>query len=150
MRIAYITVIFTLLALLSAALHARLTVHGDKKGRGQPLDFLVNRQIYFLRFLSIKFIPLFKINNNNEKLAARLELPDDGAPEAYAIFAHCFTCTKNIKVAGIISKAIAKRGIAVLRFDFTGLGNSEGDFSSTTFSSTQDDLKCAINFLKDN
>lgn len=79
-------------------------------------------------------------------LAARLEMPA-GTPRAYAIFAHCFTCSKESKAASFISRALAGRGIAVLRFDFTGLGESAGDFSDTNFSSNIDDIVCAARYL---
>ena len=80
-------------------------------------------------------------------LAARLEAPAE-RPRAYALFAHCFTCSKDTKAATYISAALAERGIAVLRFDFTGLGGSEGDFASTNFSSNIGDLVAAANFLR--
>jgi uncharacterized OsmC-like protein/alpha-beta hydrolase superfamily lysophospholipase len=80
-------------------------------------------------------------------LAGRLELPD-GPPRAYALFAHCFTCTKDIFAAGRIAEALAGHGIAVLRFDFTGLGASEGDFAHTNFSSNVQDLIKAADFLR--
>jgi esterase/lipase len=89
-------------------------------------------------------------NSNGEKLAARIDFPADGKPLAYALFAHCFTCSKNFKVAGNISKALTREGIAVLRFDFTGLGDSEGDFSETSFSSNISDLVSAAEYLKEN
>ena len=81
-------------------------------------------------------------------LAARLELPD-GEPAAYALFAHCFTCTKDIFAAGRIAEGLAERGIAVLRFDFTGLGASEGDFAHTNFTSNVEDLVKAAAFLRE-
>ena len=84
-----------------------------------------------------------------DTLAARLDLPVDATPISYAIFAHCFTCTKNIKAAGNISRALTGEGIAVLRFDFTGLGESGGDFANTNFSSNVGDLVAAAEFLKD-
>ncbi|WP_224983641.1 bifunctional alpha/beta hydrolase/OsmC family protein [Geomonas agri] len=87
-------------------------------------------------------------NANGTRLAARLELPDDERPVAYAIFAHCFTCSKNIKAAVNITRAMSSRRIAVLRFDFTGLGESEGDFAETTFSSQVSDLVAAAEFLE--
>ena len=87
-------------------------------------------------------------NARGEQLAARLELPDDERPVAYAVFAHCFTCSKNLKAAVNISRAMSSRRIAVLRFDFTGLGESEGDFSRTTFSSEVSDLVAAARFLE--
>src|SRR5579859_862128 len=91
--------------------------------------------------------PVSFSNSRNEALAGRLELPA-GEPRAWAIFAHCFTCSKDSKAAAYISQALAARGIAVLRFDFTGLGSSGGDFSSSTFSSNLDDLASAAEFLR--
>ena len=64
------------------------------------------------------------------ELAARIELPV-GRPRGHALFAHCFTCSKDLKAARWISLALAERGIAVMRFDFTGIGESEGDFVDT-------------------
>ncbi len=87
-------------------------------------------------------------NASGQTLSGRLELPD-GPPRAFAIFAHCFTCSKNIAAAGRIGRALAARGIAVLRFDFTGLGNSEGDFANTTFSSNIEDLVAAADRLRE-
>ena len=81
------------------------------------------------------------------ELAARLELPA-GEPRAYALFAHCFTCSKDSKAAAYISQALAARGIAVLRFDFTGLGASGGEFADTSFSSNIGDLVAAAQFLR--
>jgi putative redox protein len=81
-------------------------------------------------------------------LSARLELPVDEKPVAYALFAHCFTCSKNYKAVVDISRALAQARIGVLRFDFTGLGESEGDFSETTFSSNVEDLIAAAQFLE--
>jgi len=84
-----------------------------------------------------------------DELAARLDRPGSGEPRAYALFAHCFTCSKDLKAVGRISRALVERGIAVLRFDFTGLGESEGDFADTNFSSNLDDLVAAADFLRD-
>lgn len=78
-------------------------------------------------------------NADGHDLAARLDRPD-GAPVAYALFAHCFTCSKDLQAVRRISRALTDAGIAVLAFDFTGLGQSEGDFEETTFSTTVDDL----------
>ncbi|MBX9778632.1 MAG: alpha/beta fold hydrolase [Xanthobacteraceae bacterium] len=86
-------------------------------------------------------------NAKGEKLAAVLDLPD-GAPRAYALFAHCFTCGKNVVAAKRIADALTALGIAVLRFDFTGIGSSEGEFSNTTFSSNVDDLVAAADHLR--
>ena len=82
-------------------------------------------------------------------LAARLDTPP-GAPRAYALFAHCFTCSKDIFAAARISEALVERGFAVLRFDFTGLGASEGEFANTNFSSNVEDLVRAADFLREN
>ncbi|QDU40009.1 Alpha/beta hydrolase family protein [Maioricimonas rarisocia] len=86
-------------------------------------------------------------NSQGETLSGRLELPA-GTPRAFAIFAHCFTCSKNVHAASRISRALSQRGIAVLRFDFTGLGNSEGDFANTNFSSNVEDLLAAATALQ--
>ena len=82
-------------------------------------------------------------------LAARLDMPAL-PPRAFALFAHCFTCSKDSKAATFVSSALAEQGIAVLRFDFTGLGASEGDFSDTGFSSNVADLVAAADWLRGN
>lgn len=80
-------------------------------------------------------------------LAARLDLPT-GTPRAYALFAHCFTCSKDSLAAARVSAALRERGFAVLRFDFTGLGDSGGDFANTDFSSNIGDLLAAVEWLR--
>jgi len=87
-------------------------------------------------------------NKNGDQLVGRLQFPMSQHPKAYAIFAHCFTCGKNLKVVREISSAIAELGIAVLRFDFTGLGQSDGEFEDTNFSHDVEDLIQASNFLE--
>ena len=82
-------------------------------------------------------------------LGGRLELPTGRPPRAFALFAHCFTCTKNIRAAVTISRALAQQGIGVLRCDFTGLGESDGDFADTNFSSNVDDLVAAGRYLSE-
>jgi putative redox protein len=82
-----------------------------------------------------------------QQLAAALELPE-GKTLAYALFAHCFTCGKDVLAAKRIAVALAAKGIAVLRFDFTGLGSSEGDFANSTFSSNVADLVRAADHLR--
>lgn len=84
-----------------------------------------------------------------ETLAARLDLPA-GRPRAYALFAHCFTCSKDIFAAARIAGALTAHGIATLRFDFTGLGASGGEFANTNFSSNVQDLLAAAQYLRDN
>ena len=81
------------------------------------------------------------------QLAGTLHLPDKGAPRAWALFAHCFTCTRNIRAAVVIAEALCGAGIGVLRFDFTGLGRSEGEFADTHFSSNVEDLVRAADWL---
>ncbi len=81
-------------------------------------------------------------------LAAQLELPADARRRAYALFAHCFTCSKNLKAAVNITRALSGMGIGVLRFDFTGLGESEGDFADTNFTSNVDDLVAAARYIE--
>ena len=88
----------------------------------------------------------FKGSGGNQ-LSALLDLPADGRPEAFALFAHCFTCTKNLKSINHISRALTRERVAVLRFDFTGLGESEGDFADTNFSTNIADLVAAADFL---
>ena len=82
-----------------------------------------------------------------DRLAARLELPE-GTPQAFALFAHCFTCSKDVFAAQRIATGLAERGIAILRFDFTGLGGSAGDSGNTSFSSNIADLVAATDFLR--
>jgi putative redox protein len=85
--------------------------------------------------------------SEGDKLAAALDAPE-GQIRAYALFAHCFTCGKDVLAAKRIAVALSARGIAVLRFDFTGLGSSEGDFANSTFSSNVADLVRAADFLR--
>lgn len=82
-----------------------------------------------------------------DRLAARLDEPED-ANGVYALFAHCFTCSKDIAAASRISRGLAERGIGVLRFDFTGLGHSDGEFANTSFSSNVGDLVAAASWLR--
>lgn len=82
-----------------------------------------------------------------QKLAARLDAPDE-APCAYALFAHCFTCGKDVFAASRIAQQLTAHGIATLRFDFTGLGASEGEFANTNFSSNVADLVAAAAHLR--
>jgi len=86
--------------------------------------------------------------SQNDQLAGLLEIPD-AEPAAYVLFAHCFTCGKDIVAASRIARALVARGFAVLRFDFTGLGSSDGDFANTNFSSNVEDLVLAADFLRE-
>jgi uncharacterized OsmC-like protein/alpha/beta superfamily hydrolase len=85
--------------------------------------------------------------DGSSRLAARLDSPA-GTPVAYALFAHCFTCTMNVFAAARIAEGLTRHGIAVLRFDFTGLGASEGEFANTDFSSNVGDLIAAADWLR--
>ncbi|MBT9188401.1 MULTISPECIES: bifunctional alpha/beta hydrolase/OsmC family protein [Zobellia] len=89
-------------------------------------------------------------NKDGQSLIGRLELPANRHPHNFGIFAHCFTCTKNLAAVRNISKALTANGFGVLRFDFTGLGESEGDFADTNFSGNVEDLVAAASYLKDN
>src|ERR1700749_5132092 len=86
--------------------------------------------------------------SEGQQLAAALDTPD-GAIHAYSLFAHCFTCGKDVLAAKRIATALSAKGIAVLRFDFTGLGSSEGDFANSTFSSNVTDLVRAADHLRE-
>ena len=88
------------------------------------------------------------IGAGGDALAAVLELPIKGLRAGYALFAHCFTCTKDIFSARYLTAGLAEKGFAILRFDFTGLGASEGDFANTNFSSNVADLICAADYLR--
>jgi len=96
---------------------------------------------------SVERLPFHFMNYRGEQLDGLLERPST-TPRAYALFAHCFTCNKDIGAVTRISRALAATGFAVLRFDFTGLGNSEGDFANTNFSSNVEDLMAAVATLK--
>jgi alpha-beta hydrolase superfamily lysophospholipase len=81
------------------------------------------------------------------KISAKLDTPD-GTLRAYGVFAHCFTCSKDVLAATRIAQGLASQGVAVLRFDFAGLGASAGDFADTNFSSNVEDLVTAADFLR--
>ncbi|TDI52222.1 MAG: alpha/beta fold hydrolase [Acidobacteria bacterium] len=96
-----------------------------------------------MRFEKVEFA-----GSDGQLLAGRIDLPLIGEPLAYALYANCFTCHKNLHAVGRIAETLAHHGIAMLRFDFTGLGDSEGDFSETNFSTSVEDLLRAAEFLK--
>lgn len=98
----------------------------------------------------MQFLKLTFKNERGDRLAARLDLPLGEKPRAFALFAHCFTCTKNLNAVFHIDQALTRKGIAVLRFDFTGLGESEGDFSETSFRTNVADLVSAAQYLASN
>ena len=89
-------------------------------------------------------------NKEGQTLAGRLELPANRHPHNFALFAHCFTCNKNLSAVRNISRALTSKGFGVLRFDFTGLGESDGDFADTNFSGNVDDLIAASDYLAEN
>ena len=94
--------------------------------------------------LSIEFV-----GGQGEMLAGLLDQPDD-PPRAWVLYAHCFTCSKDSKATSHIARALVDEGFGVLRFDFTGLGSSGGDFADTSFSSNVDDLLAAADWLREN
>ena len=85
--------------------------------------------------------------SQNVNLAARIDEPDQGVTKGAVLFAHCFTCSKNLRAVGRISRTLTEHGMGVFRFDFTGLGESEGDFADTNFSSNIDDLQAAAKYM---
>ena len=89
-------------------------------------------------------------NSHGVKLSARLDMPADDKPAAYALFAHCFTGSKNWNAVRNIARALTQQDIAVFRFDFTGLGESEGDFADTNFSSNVTDIIAAAQYMEQN
>ncbi|MEX2445085.1 MAG: alpha/beta fold hydrolase [Alkalispirochaeta sp.] len=92
-----------------------------------------------------------KIQFTNERgmdLAGRIELPETGSPRAWVIFAHCFTCTKNLSAVRRISRGLTEEGLGVLSFDFTGLGDSGGEFAESSFATQAADLLSAVEYLK--
>jgi len=97
-----------------------------------------------MRFKKVKFT-----NKNGYELAARLELPVNQHPHSFAIFAHCFTCTKNLPAVRHIGRSLIQEGFALLRFDFTGLGESDGEFADTNFSTNLEDIYAAARFLEE-
>lgn len=91
-----------------------------------------------------------EFDSNDIKLAGLLETPENSEVKAYVLFAHCFTCGKDIAAASRIARAMVNLGFGVLRFDFTGLGSSDGDFANTNFSSNVEDLIAAADYLREN
>ncbi|MEQ9104230.1 MAG: alpha/beta fold hydrolase [Rhodothermales bacterium] len=89
-------------------------------------------------------------NARGQELAAKFDTPADGRARAYALFAHCFTCTKDLKAVGHLTRAMTRAGYAVLRFDFTGLGQSSGAFEDTDFGTNLEDLEAAAAWLASN
>ena len=89
-------------------------------------------------------------NPRGQRLAGRIDFPVLPEPIGWALYAHCFTCSKNLRAIGRITETLGLHGIATLRFDFAGLGESEGEFADTNFSTSVDDLAAAAQFLADN
>src|SRR5262249_4131752 len=123
--------------------HAQLRIGTLPRGRAKGGIGQVVAGGMPMRFEKVTFA-----GSQGATLAGRLELPD-GEPVAYALFAHCFTCTKDIFAAGRIAEELARHAIAVLRFDFTGLGASGREFAHTNFTSNVDDLVKAADFLRE-
>ena len=91
---------------------------------------------------------VFFKNKEGNELSGYLELPLNKEPHSFVLFAHCFTCNKNFFAVKNVARSLSEKGYGVLRFDFTGLGESEGDFSETTFSGNVEDLLSAAEFLE--
>jgi putative redox protein len=89
-------------------------------------------------------------NQEGIELSARVDFPIDKSPIAYALFAHCFTCNKNLNAVKNISRSLTSKGFAVMLFDFTGLGSSDGKFENTSFTTNINDLIAASDFLAEN
>lgn len=87
------------------------------------------------------------LNSNGETLNGMLDLPANKKAKQYAIFAHCFTCSSQLSIVRNISNELTLHGFGVLRFDFTGLGHSEGDFADTNFSHNLEDLLAVNTYL---
>lgn len=87
---------------------------------------------------------------NNVDLVGQLDTPDTGAATGIILFAHCFTCSRNLKSIHAIAKSMTENGWGVFRFDFTGIGDSSGDFSKTTLRTNVDDLRAAARWLEQN
>lgn len=86
--------------------------------------------------------------SQDAELSARIDEPDKGVTKGAVLFAHCFTCSKNLRSVEHISRTLTEHGMGVFRFDFTGLGESEGNFSDTNFSSNIDDLEAAATYME--
>jgi alpha-beta hydrolase superfamily lysophospholipase len=90
------------------------------------------------------------LNKRGISLAGKLDTPDDGKISAFAIFAHCFTCSMELKAISNINSVLTGKGIAVLRFDMTGIGESEGSFPDSNFTTQIEDVLAAANYLEEN
>lgn len=88
-------------------------------------------------------------NKQGLSLSARMDLPDGNKVKAYAIFSHCFTCSKHFKAAAYISRGLASLGFGVLRFDFAGIGDSQGIFQQTNFSTNVADVVAAAGYMEE-
>ncbi|HYW94847.1 MAG TPA: alpha/beta fold hydrolase [Bacteroidales bacterium] len=88
------------------------------------------------------------IGGQSYRVTARVDLPSDSEPHAFALFAHCFTCNKNLRAISRINEELTRSGYGVMRFDFTGLGESDGDFSNTNFTSNIEDLVAAAEYME--
>jgi len=88
-------------------------------------------------------------NQNGHTLSANIDWPTDQKPVAFALFAHCFTCSKDLHASRSISRGLNQKGVAVMRFDFTGLGKSEGTFEDSSFATNLQDLIAACNFMEE-
>ena len=119
------------------------------KNKNHPCLFVsIRGQIKNHPHRTLKMKKLTFTGSNNHTLTARLDTPD-GEIRAYARYAHCFTCTKDVFAAGRIATALNALGIAMFRFDFAGLGQSEGNFADTNFTSNVEDLIKAADYMRE-
>jgi uncharacterized OsmC-like protein/alpha/beta superfamily hydrolase len=120
----------------------------DQYRSGQPCFVCAGGGTWYRRRMPTRIERVSFPGGSGELLAARLDLPA-GPPKAFALFAHCFTCSKDLRAVSRISAVLTDLGYGLLRFDFTGLGASEGEFANTNFSSNVDDLLAAAAWLRE-
>jgi uncharacterized OsmC-like protein/alpha/beta superfamily hydrolase len=129
------------------AASARREVAPKRSWFGSDLNNLRHSVAGYRRRMSARIDRITFPGSQGDDLAARLDMPA-GPPVAFALFAHCFTCSKDVKAASRIATALTDSGFGVLRFDFTGLGMSDGEFANTNFTSNTDDVVAAADWLR--
>jgi pimeloyl-ACP methyl ester carboxylesterase len=117
------------------------------EGPGEKTRLCGLSTLYCAIMCSMNNVRMSFLNRRGQELSGYLDLPADRRADGYAVLAHCFTCGKDLKPLANVSRAITGEGLAVLRFDFSGLGGSEGDFAESTLSTNVDDLVDAAGFI---